>query len=310
MSNRLEIMRIFCAAAEAGSFKEAAARLGISPQAVTRAVKSLENHVGEPLFYRNTRQMRITDYGEQLALKARESISGIDALFHRSDRQPESDISGVVRITAPTVIGRRFLLPVLSRITADLTGVTIDLRLSDTLVNVVEQQIDIGIRVGFMRDSSFVARAVAKMSFLAVGTPALIERVGRPTSVKTLLDRPTIAMVDKNTGKPWPWYFADDLQFVPRHHTFITDDAETELGLVLEGHGFGQIGDCLALPHIQAGRLQTILEDKTPPPWDLFVYRPQRGPVPARIRMVYDRLVEACAAPDFLFPDQPLRKMK
>lgn len=310
MSNRLEIMRIFCAAAESGSFKEAAARLGISPQAVTRAVKSLENHVGEPLFYRNTRQMRITEFGEQLVLKARESINGIDALFRRSDRRAEADIAGVVRITAPTVIGRRFLLPALSRITAEFPQIMLDLRLSDTLVNVVEQQIDIGIRVGFMRDSSFVARAAAKMSFLAVGAPALIERVGRPASVKALLDQPTVAMVDKNTGKPWPWYFSDDLQFVPRRHVFVTDDAEAELGMVLEGRGFGQIADCMALPHIQAGHLVPILEDRTPPPWDLFVYRPQRGPVPARVRVVYDHLVEACSAPDFLFPDQPPRKMK
>jgi DNA-binding transcriptional LysR family regulator len=302
MSNHLEIMRIFCATAEAGSFKEAAARLGVSPQAVTRAVKSLENRLGEPLFYRNTRQMRITDFGEQLALRARETLSKVDDLFVRSE-QPKADVTGTVRITAPTVIGRRFLLPVLSRIANEFPGIMIDLRLSDTIINVVEQQIDIGIRVGFLRDSSFVARAVSKISFMAVGTPQLIARAGAPTNIRALLDLPTVAMVDKNTGKPWPWYFAEDLQFVPRTNAFITDDAEAELGLVLAGVGFGQIADCLVLPHIRAGRLVPVLAAETPPPWDLFVYRPQRGPVPPRIRLVYDRIVEACARPDFLFPE-------
>lgn len=303
MSNHLEIMRIFCATAEAGSFKEAAARLGVSPQAVTRAVKSLENRLGEPLFYRNTRQMRITDFGEQLALRARETLSQVDDLFIRSEQQPQANIAGIVRITAPTVIGRHFLLPVLSRIAHEFPGITIDLRLSDTIINVVEQQIDIGIRVGFLRDSSFVARAVSKMSFMAVGTPELIARVGAPATIRALLDLPTVAMVDKNTGKPWPWYFTEDLQFLPRTNAFVTDDAETELGLVLAGVGFGQIADCLALPHIRAGRLVPVLAAETPPPWDLFVYRPQRGPVPPRIRLVYDRIVEACARPDFLFPE-------
>lgn len=304
MSNHLECMRIFCAAAEAGSFKEAAARLGVSPQAVTRAVKSLENKVGEPLFYRNTRQMRITDFGEQLALRARETLSRVDDLFVRSEQQPAANIAGSVRITAPTVIGRRFLLPVLSRIANEFPGIMLDLRLSDTLSNVVEQQIDIGIRVGFLRDSSFVARAVSKISFLAVGAPELVARLGKPATIRALIDMPTIAMVDKNTGKPWPWYFADDHQFVPRSNAFITDDAESELGLVLAGVGFGQIADCLALPHIRAGRLVPVLEAETPPPWDLFVYRPQRGPVPPRIRLVYDRIVEACARPDFLAPEE------
>ncbi len=299
MLNRLEMMRIFCAAAEASSFKEAAAHLGVSPQAVTRAVKELEQKVGEPLFYRNTRQMRITDFGEQLANRARDKIAGIDDLFKSSDKQPDADIAGIVRITAPTVIGRRFLLPILNKIAVEHPHVILDLRLSDTITNVVEQQIDIGVRVGFLRDSSFVARATSKISFFVVASPGLIARVGNPASTKALLELPAVALVDKSSGKHWPWYFLDDQQFVPRATAFITDDAETELNLVLNGIGFGQIADCLALPYMRAGRLVRVLKEHTPPPWDLYVYRPQRGPVPARIRIVYDQMLTALSDPSF-----------
>lgn len=300
MLNRLEMMRIFCAAAEATSFKEAASRLGISPQSVTRAVKELEHKVGEPLFYRNTRQIHITDFGEQLAQRARESISGIDELFRHSDKESEAEIAGVVRITAPTTVGRRFLPPILSKIAVAYPHISFDLRLSDMISDVVEQQIDIGIRVGFLRDSSFVARATSKISFFAVGTPELIQRVGHPKDIQQLLDMPTVALIDMSSGKRWPWYFSDGQQFRPRVVPFVTDDAETELNLVLSGCGFGQIGDSLALPHIRAGRLVRVLEEHTPPPWDLYVYRPQRGPVPARIRVVYDRILEAFSDPQFL----------
>lgn len=300
MLNRLEMMRIFCAAAEATSFKEAASRLGISPQSVTRAVKELEHKVGEPLFYRNTRQIHITDFGEQLAQRARESISGIDELFMHSDKESETEIAGVVRITAPTTVGRRFLPPILSKIAVTYPHISFDLRLSDTISDVVEQQIDIGIRVGFLRDSSFVARATSKISFFAVGTPELIQRVGHPKDIQQLLDMPTVALIDMSSGKRWPWYFSDGQQFRPRVVPFVTDDAETELNLVLNGCGFGQIGDSLALPHIHAGRLVRVLEEHTPPPWDLYVYRPQRGPVPARIRVVYDRILEAFSSPQLL----------
>lgn len=298
MLNRLEMMRIFCAAAEASSFKDAATRLGVSPQAVTRAVKQLETTVGESLFYRNTRQMRITDFGEQLANRAKEAITGIDQLFNHSDKQQLSDISGTVRITAPTVIGRHFLLPVLSKIAAAYPNIMLDLRLSDTLVDTVEHQIDIGIRVGFLRDSSFVARATSKIAFFVVGSPALIRRVGKPHKIQDMLDLPSIALVDQSSGRHWPWYFADGQQFTPRNTVFVTDDAETELQLTLNGIGFGQIAECLVQPYLQSGQLVQVLNEHTSIPWDLYVYRPQRGPVPARIRLVYDQILEAFSSPD------------
>lgn len=293
MLNRLEMMRIFCVAAESPSFKEAAARLGVSPQAVTRAIKGLEHTLGEPLFYRNTRHMRITDFGEQLAHRAKGSIAEIDELFRPNDAMPETDVAGTVRITAPTVIGRHFLLGALGEISKQYPQIKLDLRLSDSITDVIEQQIDIGVRVGFLRDSSFVARAAAKITFLSVATPELIARVGVPESIEALAELPTVALVDNSAGRVWPWFFEDAQQFTPNNRVFVTDDAETELSMVLQGAGFGQIADCLVRSYIQEGKLLTVLCEFTAPPWDIYVYRPQRGPVPARIRIVYDQILKA-----------------
>lgn len=293
MSNRLEMMRIFCVAAESASFKEAATRLAVSPQAVTRAVKELERTLGEPLFYRNTRHMRITEFGERLAQRAKGSIAELDELFRANDSQPEADVSGTVRITAPTVIARRFLLEALGEIGAQYPHITLDLRLSDSITDVIEQQIDIGVRVGFLRDSSFVARAAAKITFLVVATPALIAKTGRPERLEDLTGLPTVSLIDNSSGRVWPWYFQDSQQWSPSRRTFVTDDAETEFQMVLQGAGFGQIADCLVQPYIAQGSLVPVLQEFTPPPWDIYVYRPQRGPVPARIRIVYDHIVKA-----------------
>jgi DNA-binding transcriptional LysR family regulator len=293
MLNRLEMMRIFCVAAESPSFKDAAVRLGVSPQAVTRAIKELEHTIGEPLFYRNTRHMRITDFGERLALRAKDSIADIDELFRRHDLQPDNEVAGTVRITAPTVIGRRFLLHTLTEISLQYPQITIDLRLSDTITDVIEQQIDIGVRVGFLRDSGFVARASAKIRFVTVGTPALIAKVGEPKNIEALSSLPTVTLIDQSSGRIWPWYFSDTQQISPSYRAFITDDAETEVSMVLQGVGFGQIADCLVHNEIAQGRLITVLSKFAPPPWDIYVYRPQRGPVPARIRIVYDKILEA-----------------
>lgn len=295
MLNKLEMMRIFCVAAESASFKDAAMRLGVSPQAVTRAVKQLENTIGEPLFYRNTRHMRITEFGEQLAVRARSGLAGFDELFQRNEHSPDSDVAGTVRITAPTVIGRRYLLAALSEITQQYPNIRIDLRLADTITDVIEQQIDIGVRVGFLRDSSFVARAMAKLRFLVVATPELIARTGKPDTLDALAALPSIALIDNGSGRLWPWYFDDSQQLTPANRVFVTDDAEAELGMVLQGAGYGQIADCLAQPYIEQGRLLSVLDQFAPPPWDIYVYRPQRGPVPARIRIVYDRILQAVA---------------
>jgi DNA-binding transcriptional LysR family regulator len=270
-------------------------RLGVSPQAVTRAVKELENTIGEPLFYRNTRHMRITEFGEELAIRAKTGLAGFDELFQRNEHMPDSDVAGTVRITAPTVIGRRFLLEALSEITQQYPNIRLDLRLADTITDVIEQQIDIGVRVGFLRDSSFVARAMAKLRFLVVATPELIDRAGRPQTIDALAALPSVALVDNSSGRLWPWFFDDSQQLTPANRVFVTDDAEAELGMVLQGTGFGQIADCLAQPYIEQGRLVSVLEQFAPPPWEIYVYRPQRGPVPARIRIVYDRILQAVA---------------
>ena len=293
MLNQLEMLRIFCVAAECVSFKEAAARLGVSPQSVTRAIKTLEDTVGEPLFYRNTRQMHITDYGEQLAQRGRESIGTLDNLLTSSSKHVVSDMAGVIRITAPISLGRRFLPSILSKINLEHPNIHFELKFSDAITDVIEEQIDIGVRVGFLRDSSYVARVTDKVHFYVVGAPSLIARVGKPETIAQLLQQPSVALINATSGKTWPWVFDAGQQFKHTTPTFVTDDVETELNMVLSGSGFGQIADFLAKPYLESGRLVQVMAHDVPPSWDIYVYRPQRGPVPARIRLVFDRIAEA-----------------
>ncbi|MER2553143.1 MAG: LysR family transcriptional regulator [Thauera sp.] len=216
MLNRLEMLRIFCTAAESRNFKEAATRLGVSPQAVTRAVKDLEDHVGELLFHRNTRHNRITESGEQLAARARQSLQGVDAIFQRAGQARDSELAGLVRITAPRALGRHGLMRVLGELCAQHPGLQLDLRFSDQFADVVDEQIDIGIRVGVLRDSRFVARAVSRVSFHIVAAPELLARCGAPTTLQDLAERPTTVAIDPNTGRPWAWFLAGGQQWLPR----------------------------------------------------------------------------------------------
>ncbi|MDB5761524.1 MAG: transcriptional regulator, LysR family [Herminiimonas sp.] len=295
--NRLEMLRLFCAAAEADSFKEAAARLGTSPQAITRAVKELEDTVGELLFHRNTRGIQITEFGAQFAVHAKEKVTQVDGLFRRTDRLSDADLAGAVRITAQSTIGRRYLLKSLLPLASRHPGIKLELSLTNLVADVVDKKIDIGVRIGLLRDSRFVARSVAKISFFVVGTPELVAARGRPTTLQDLSSLPTTALMDGNTGRIWPWYFAGSQPITPATSALVTDDPEVECDAVLAGIGYGQIPSYLAEPYIRSGRLVTVLDEYQPDPWDLYVYRPQRGPVPARIRLVFDHIVEILSDP-------------
>ncbi len=296
MLNRLEMLRIFCAAAEARNFKEAAIRLGISPQTVTRAVKELETHVGEVLFHRNTRRVQISEAGARLAMQARAGVAGVDGIFDRRRESPEL-VSGNVRITAPLGVGKDYLIPMLAELKSQHSGLQFDLRVTDLAVDVVEEQIDIGVRMGFLRDSRYVARAVARVPFRIVGSPALIAACGIPRSLQELGEMPTIVSMDPNNGKAWPWFLANGQQWSPRNPSFAIDDTRAECDAVVAGLGFGQIPAFQALPLVQEGKLIEVLPELAPEPWNLYVYRPQRGPVPTRTRLVFDWLVENFADP-------------
>ena len=290
MLNRLDILKIFAAAAAAPTFREAAARLGVSPQVVTRAVRELEEMLGETLFHRTTRSVRITAFGQSFALDAQAALNAVDGLFGPAISHVDEPV-GVVRITAPAGLGRRYLQPILIDLMERYPGLVPDLRLSDVPSPVVDEQIDIGVRVGAIGDNRFVARMVGPLPIWVVGAPSLIKRLGEPKNLKELERMPVTCLIDRANGRPWPWIFRGERQFKPLSPVFLTDDAEAEIEAACAGWGFGQCSEYLVRPYIEKRRLVRLLSSFEPEPWKLHVYRPRRGPIPRRIRVVYDELV-------------------
>lgn len=291
MPNRLESLRVFCTAADAVNFREAAQRLAVSPQVVTRVVRELEDEIGEPLFHRSTRGVRLTDFGRALAERARVAVGGVDQLFQRIDRRTLSRHAGTVRVAGPGVLGRQYLPQALAPLLAAHPGLVLDLRLSNRLADVVDEKIDCGVRVGPLRDSRFVARSVGAMPLYTVATPELIARTGLPADLAALERMPLTALIDPNSGRPYPLTFSRGRKFVPAAPVFVTDDHDAEAAAVMAGLGFGQLVAPLAEAGLKSGRLVRVLEAHDPAPWPIFVYRVQRAPVPARVKLVYDGLV-------------------
>lgn len=292
MQNQLEMLKIFKVVAESSNFKEASVRLGVSPQSVTRAIKELEELLGEPLFYRSTRNTTITGFGKQIAQKSEGVLEQVDALFQLNKNTNPQRIEGLVKITMPNSLGQQYLLPALTDFLKEYPGIQFDLRFSNLIDNVVADQMDIGVRVGFFSNNRNVARRVNEMKFHIVGSPELIAKTGRPKQVKDLCQMPYTGLIDLNTGRMWPWSFADASGGFVTTPAFVTDDPEAELAAVLAGVGYGQLGDFLCEKYILSGDLVPVLAEQSPTPWGVYVYRPQRGPVAERVRIVFDYLVK------------------
>lgn len=291
MQNQLEMLRIFRVVAESLNFREAAIRLGISPQSVTRAIKELEERLGEPLFYRSTRNTTITEFGKQMALKSEGVIDQIDGLFQLNKNPNPQHIEGLVKITMPNSLGQRYLLPALTDFLKEHPNIQFDLRFSNLIDNVVADQMDIGVRVGFFSNNRNVARRVNEMKFHIVGSPELVAKTGVPKQVSDLRQMPYTGLIDLNTGRMWPWSFANASDYFATAPAFVTDDPEAELTAVLAGIGYAQLGDFLCEKYIRSGQLVSVLPEQSPAPWGVYVYRPQRGPVADRVRLVFDYLV-------------------
>lgn len=292
MQNQLEMLRIFKVVAESSNFKEASVRLGVSPQSVTRAIKELEELLGEPLFYRSTRNTTITEFGKQMAQKSDGVIDQVDALFQLNKSPNSQHLEGLVKITMPNSLGQQYLLPALTDFLKDHPSIQLDLRFSNLIDNVVADQMDIGVRVGFFSNNRNVARRVNEMKFHIVATPELVAKTGVPNKVDELFQMPYTGLIDLNTGRMWPWSFANASDSFATTPAFVTDDPEAELAAVLAGIGYGQLSDFLCEKYIRSGKLVSVLPDQSPTPWGVYVYRPQRGPVAERVRVVFDYLVK------------------
>jgi DNA-binding transcriptional LysR family regulator len=270
---------------------------------VTRAIQTLENQLGELLFHRNTRQCRVTREGERLAQLARQGWrGGLHVPARRSSTAQQ--VEGTVRLTAPEAIGQASLVHSLARLRQHYPDLHFELHLEDDETNVVDEQIDIGIRHGLIRDSRFVARQVAEVHFFMVAAPGLLAQCGVPQTLEALQQQPVVGTIDQRTGKPWPWFFRHASQWTPRDLAFSSNSTQAECAAVLAGLGFAQLPGFIAIPHLQSGALIEVLSAQAPTPWALSVYRPQRSPVPARIRVVYDWLVNDFSNRQF-FPAMP-----
>ena len=184
-------------------------------------------------------------------------------------------------------------MPVINRLSLLHPGLCFDLRLSDGAIDAVQERIDVGLWAGRLQDNRFVVRTVLDVPQYICAAPSLLKRLEPLRSFRDLDRVPTTQLIDRSTGRIWPWTMSGERKFIPARFGFVTDDPQAECDAVLAGIGIGQLSGTVAEEHIRSGALVELLPQIAPRPWPLTVYRVRRKPVPARIRLTFDALVDA-----------------
>ncbi|GAB3252508.1 LysR family transcriptional regulator [Chitinimonas naiadis] len=291
--DELRAISIFVKATELGSFNKVAEVQNTTPQAVSKTIRQLEQHLGLRLFHRTTRKSSLTDEGLSFLEAVRPSLEGLVTAVTRA-RSAVQDEMGLVRVTAGGAVGRKVLVPMLAEFQENYPQIQLDLLLEDRFSDMVGERLDVGFRAGNVPDAQVVSRHLFPIQQIVCAAPAYLQRHGVPRNMQELQAHRCTGYRQPGTGRPMPWEFQIDgstvYQSIPA--VLCSNDPEAEMHLVLAGMGIGQIDSINAAAAIRDGRLVPLLVDSISSRMGLYVYYPQRADMPGRVRRFIDFSVE------------------
>jgi DNA-binding transcriptional LysR family regulator len=251
----LDDLRIFLAVAEAGSLSKAAKARDIAVSSVSRKIDALEAGLGVKLLRRSSRVVMLTDAGEQFLPRARNILAELDDAKDAISAL-HADPRGLLTVTAPSSFGRRHVTPAVNCFLKRYPLMEIDLHLSDHVIDLSAQRVDVAIRIGTLPDSDLVATRLAPLQRLACASPAYIERCGWPASPDDLLQHNCLTMATKPAPVDW-WCFAgvNRNKALPVRGTLRTDDTDSLLQAAVAGVGIVHLASWLVSEMIAGGRL-------------------------------------------------------
>lgn len=263
MDNRFGEMQIFLAVAQGGSFASAAKALRLTPSAVSRAVARLEARLGAQLVSRTTRALALTAEGEVYRARVTGLVAEIDEVergFGRVDEAPR----GPLRINASVPFGTQCLLPILPRFQALYPDVVVNLALSDTLVDLVEERADIAIRIGPLRDTGLKAKKLGRSTMAVVASPDYLTERGEPAHPRDLSAHSCLQFSFRRSVDTWPFLIDCAVAQRPVGGAFLGNSGEVVRLMARAGGGIARLGRFHVSADLASGRLVEILREFNP----------------------------------------------
>jgi DNA-binding transcriptional LysR family regulator len=285
--DRLHTMEVFAAVAEAGSLAGAAKRLRVSPPAVTRAIASLEDHLGVRLFNRTTRNLSLTEAGTRFLDSTRRLLSELEEA-EKTAAGTMAAPSGHLTLTASVTFGRTHVAALMLDFLHAYPRVTASLLLLDRVVNLVEEGIDVAVRTAHLPDSTLIARRVGEVRQVLVASPAYLAERGAPAKPDDLKGHDVIAFTGLLPGREWP--LVDDgrdasIVLAPR---LEVNDAAAAIAGAERGDGITMALSYMVAGAIAEGRLIPVLDRFTPPAVPVQLVYPRARTIAAKVRAFLD----------------------
>lgn len=291
MPQDLARIRAFVQVFDAGGFSAAARQFGRSKALLSKYVTDLEDYLGVRLMNRTTRKLSLTEAGEAYYRESSQLLQQLDDLDASISDQTSAP-RGLLRLSAPRNFGEQTLAPAIFEFLLKFPEVSIDLRLEDRYVDLVDEGIDVALRISTMTDSSLIARKIADMRIVVAGAPALIERVGAPKTPEALRTLPCI--IDTNLQGQANWRFVEDGRTISVHvdGPVRVNSPLAALEAAIMGLGFAAMPSYLADRAIESGKLVALLERYVPDGQTLQAVYPHRRHLAGKVRALIDHLVQ------------------
>jgi DNA-binding transcriptional LysR family regulator len=284
--DHLRALKTFVEIADQGSLTAAADQLDTSLAVVVRTLAALEAHVGVRLFNRTTRRIALTDEGRSYLGHARHILDAVreaDTSLIDGSTEPV----GPITVTAPVLFGQMHVAPAITRFALRYPRVSVRVLLFDRVVNLIEEGIDLGIRIGQLDDSSVIAQPLGNVRRVVVASPALLAAHGTPTHPNELRDAPCVRFTGA-ASLAWTFAIAKQSRAIPISGNLEFNHIAPAIDACCAGAGFGLFLSYQVKKPISEGALQIVLAEFEPPPRPIHIIYPHARLLPTRTRLLIE----------------------
>jgi DNA-binding transcriptional LysR family regulator len=289
--DRLDAMQLFVRVAELGSFAAVAQQMGVARSVVTRQIAGLEAHLGVKLMARSTRRLALTSAGSAYLEKCRVILNLVEAA--------EGDVAverltprGQIRLSLPLSFGLKRLAPLLLEFSQRYPEVALDMDYSDRRVNLIEEGVDLSVRITRRLESGDVARRLGTSRLLVVAAPDYLARHGRPRHPGELAHHECLGYSQAGSTMPWQFIVDGQLDTLHPRSRVAANNGEVLTDAAAQGLGITCQPDFIVEAALAAGRVEAILADYPVPELGIYAMLPGNRHVPQRVRVLMDFLAE------------------
>ena len=287
-----EALAIFAKVVELRSFAAASSELVLSKATVSKAVSRLEERLGARLFNRTSRRLALTHAGQTLAARAARLLADGEAAENEALAQSVTP-RGLVRLAVPMSFGIKTIAPLLPEFLATYPEVSIDLHLSDAIIDLIGEGFDAGLRIARLPDSSLIARRLCAMPRYTVAAPSYLKRHGRPTHPMHLAEHKCFGYAYMSTAGVWQYTNAAGEQASVRPAGQLrVNNGEAVMLALLAGLGIADLPEFIVGDAIRSGELEVILKGWKQPEGAVHLVTPPGGPRPARVEVLAEYLMK------------------